>query len=67
MIGRGIIMKVIKLYRISIKLYLRGIPILPRLIKGLIYLKYNSIILYTTEIGNESKLAYGGNSIVIYS
>lgn len=60
-------MNAIKLYRIARLLYLRKIPILPKLLKGLIFVMYNSVVPYTTVIGNSSKFAYGGIGVVIHS
>lgn len=60
-------MNAIKLYRVSRKLYLRKIPILPKFIKGITFLIFNSVVPYTTEIGKNSKFAYGGMGCVIHS
>jgi len=55
-----------KLYRIARKLYLLNIPILPRLVYRMIYFINNSHIHYETEIGEGTKTAYGGISVVIH-
>lgn len=60
-------MNAIKLYRVSRKLYLRKIPILPKFIKGITFLIFNSVVPYTTDIGKNSKFAYGGIGCVIHS
>lgn len=60
-------MNAIGLYKISRKLYLLKIPIIPKIIKYVIFILYNSVIPYTAEIGPESKLAYGGIGVVIHS
>jgi serine O-acetyltransferase len=60
-------MNAIKLYRLSHKLYLMKIPIIPKILKNLIFLLFNSIIPYTAEIGEESKFGYGGIGVVIHS
>jgi len=60
-------MNAIVLYRIANKLYELGIPLLPKIIKGLIFLFYNSVVPYTTKIGKDSKFAYGGIGVVIHS
>lgn len=56
----------IKLYRLSNKLYKARIPLLPKLIKLLIFLIYNSIIPYECEIGKDSMVGYGGIAVVIH-
>jgi len=60
-------MNAIKLYRISNKLYKMKIPIIPKIIKYSIFILYNSVVPYTSEIGSDSKLAYGGIGVVIHS
>ena len=54
------------LYRIAHKLWKWKIPILPSLIKLLIFLIYNSSIPFECEIGKGSFLAYGGIGVVIH-
>ena len=54
----------IVLYRIERWLYLRKIPLLPRLIKAFIFVIYNSSIPYECEIG--PGFAYGGIGVVIH-
>lgn len=60
-------MNAIKLYRISRKLYLKKIPVIPKLIKNIIFILFNSIIPYSAEIGEESKFAYGAIGVVVHS
>lgn len=60
-------MNAITLYRISNKLYKLKIPFIPLMIKYLIFLIFNSVVPYTAEIGEKSKLAYGGIGVVIHS
>lgn len=60
-------MNAIKLYRIGNWCYKHRIPLIPFFTKVLIYLIYNSIVPYTTQIGKNSKLAYGGIGVVIHS
>lgn len=60
-------MNAIKLYRMARWMYLKKIPILPKLLKGFIFILFNSVIPYTTAIGNSSKFAYGGIGVVIHS
>lgn len=47
-------------------LYLKKIPILPHLIKLLIFLIYNSSIPYQAKIGSKSQFGYGGIGVVIH-
>ncbi len=60
-------MNMIGLYRVARFCYLRRIPVIPSLIKKLIYLLSNSIVPYTSEIGTESKFAYCGIGVVVHS
>lgn len=60
-------MNAIKLYRISKYLYRKRVPLIPKVIKGLIFILFNSVVPYTSEIGDESKFAYGGIGTVIHS
>lgn len=54
-----------KLYRIERWLYLHKIPILPKIIKGIIYVIHSSSIPYEAEIGSHCKFLYGGIGCVI--
>ena len=56
----------IKLYRVAKKLYEMKIPIIPKLIKFLIFIIYNSIVPYEALIGKGTYLGYGGISVVIH-
>lgn len=58
-------MNAYKLYKAGRWLYLHHIPILPRIVKGMIYLIHNSSISYETEIGKDCKFLYGGIGVVI--
>ena len=60
-------MNAIKLYRIGRWMHTHNVPIIPKIIKGITYLLFNSVVPYTTEIGEESKFAYGGIGCVIHS
>ena len=53
-------------YRIERYLYLKKIPLLPLLIKGIIFLMYNSSIPFECIIGANTKFAYGGIGVVIH-
>jgi serine O-acetyltransferase len=55
------------IYRVARKCHELHIPLLPKLLKGLIFLTANSVIPPSAEIGAESKLAYFGIGVVIHS
>ena len=59
-------MTAIKLYRIAHYLYIKKIPILPKIFYRLIYFFNNCHVHYATEIGKGSLLAYGGIGVVIH-
>lgn len=54
-----------KLYKVERWLYLHHIPLLPKLIKGLIYIIHSSVIPYEAMIGAHCKFLYGGLGCVI--
>lgn len=54
-------------YRISHWLYIHHIPVLPKLITLLIFLRYNSKIPPTAKIGPGTKFTYGGMGVVIHA
>lgn len=56
----------IKLYRMAHFLYKKNVPFLPKIIKGIIFILYNSIIPYECEIGEGTFLGYGGIAVVIH-
>lgn len=58
-------MNAYKLYKKARWLYLCHIPVLPKIIKGLIYLLHNCAISYETQIGRDCKFLYGGIGCVI--
>lgn len=53
-------------YRLEHTLYKYHVPIIPSLIKALIYLLFNAYIPYEVEIGSGSKFGYGGLGIVLH-
>lgn len=59
-------MNAIKLYRVGRWCYKHKIPLIPFITKALIFLIFNSVVPYTTQIGDESRLAYGGIGVVIH-
>ncbi len=54
------------LYRIAHQLYKWHIPFLPKFIKLLIFLIYNSSIPYEAQIGQGSRFGYGGIGVVLH-
>lgn len=54
-----------KLYKAERWLYIHHVPLLPKLIKGLIYLLHSSSIPYEAQIGAHCKFLYGGLGCVI--
>jgi serine O-acetyltransferase len=54
------------LYYIAHKFYRYKIPLIPKLIKLVIFLLYNSSIPYQAKIGKGSRFAYGGIGVVIH-
>lgn len=60
-------MNAINLYRKARWCHLHHIPMIPQLLKGIIFVLYNTVVPYTTEIGKESKFAYEGIGCVIHS
>ncbi len=60
-------MNAIALYRISRWLFLRRVPVLPSLLKGLTFLLFNSVVPYTCRIGERTKCGYGGIGVVLHA
>ena len=59
-------MTAIKLYRIARALYLKHIPVSPKVFYRLIYFVNNCHLHYQTEVGGGTTLAYGGVGVVIH-
>jgi serine O-acetyltransferase len=55
-----------KLYRMARGLYLRGIPILPVVLRKAIQHLHGSYIPFEAEIGEGTELGYGGMGVVIH-
>lgn len=53
------------MYKLERWLFLHHIPMLPRLIKGTIYLIHNCSISFQTQIGENCKFLYGGIGCVV--
>jgi serine O-acetyltransferase len=60
-------MNAIKLYRISQWCWLHHLGFIAKFFRALIFLLYNSYILYTAEIGAGTKCGYKGMGVVIHS
>jgi serine O-acetyltransferase len=60
-------MNAIYLYRIGNFLYRKKIPLIPNILKIIIFLLFNSIIPFTAKIGAKSRFAYGAIGVVIHS
>lgn len=60
-------MNAINFYRKARWCYLHHIPCIPQLLKWMIFVIFNCVVPYTTEIGTRSKFAYGGMGCVIHS
>ena len=60
-------MNAIGLYRLGHWCYLNHVPIVPSITKAMIFLLFNSVVPFSTEIGKQSKFAYGGIGVVVHS
>ena len=54
------------LYRAARKLHLRGVPLLPQILRKAIYYLHSSYIPYEAEIGEGTQVGYGGIGVVIH-
>lgn len=54
------------LYRLARMAHTHHVPLVPSLLKGAIFLIYNSIVPFQATIGPASKLAHGGIGVVIH-
>ncbi len=54
-------------YRAARRLYLLGVPVLPRLIYLLTRLLFACSVPFTAEIGANTRLGYGGLGVVIHA
>ncbi|MEL6863373.1 MAG: serine acetyltransferase [Bacteroidota bacterium] len=55
-----------KLYRIGHYFHLKGIPLLPRLVRFLIFLLYNSDVASSVKIGKGTLFGHSGIGVVIH-
>jgi len=60
-------MNAIYIYRVANYLYLKKIPLIPKLLYWFIFLVFNSVVPPSAKIGANSKLAYGGIGVVLHS
>ncbi len=54
------------LYRLARKMYQRGVPVLPAVLRKAIYYLHSSYIPYEAELGEGTQLGYGGIGVVIH-
>jgi serine O-acetyltransferase len=54
------------LYRLARRLYQRGVPLVPAVLRKAIYFLHSSYIPYEAEIGEGTQLGYGGIGVVIH-
>ncbi len=54
------------LYRLARKLHLRGIPVLPSVLRKTIQYLHGSYLPFEAELGEGTQLGYGGMGIVIH-
>ena len=54
------------LYRVGNTLHKNGIPILPKIINGLIRVIHNCAIYSETNIGKNSSFGYGGIAVIVH-
>ncbi len=60
-------MNAIQIYKIGRWCYTHRIPFVPKLMKGLTFIVFNSVVPYSAEIGEGTKFAYGGIGCVVHS
>ncbi|MBP8168081.1 MAG: hypothetical protein KAX99_00310 [Azonexus sp.] len=60
-------MNAVQLYRIGNWCYRRHIPLVPTLIRNLIFFLYNSYIPSSASIGDSSIFAYGAIGVVVHA
>lgn len=60
-------MNAINLYRLERWFYLHHMTLLAKIIRGGVFLLYNSFIPYTCEIGKGTKFGYKGMGVVIHA
>ncbi len=60
-------MNAISFYKKARCCYLHHIPVIPKIIKGITFVLLNSVVPYTTDIGEGTKFAYGSMGCVLHS
>ena len=56
----------IDLHRAAHRLYKHGVPVLPDLLDGVLFVAFGARVPHQAEIGEKSILGHGGNGIVIH-
>jgi len=59
-------MQPLRIYYFANWCYRRRIPIIPKLMKLLIFIIYNAVVPYEASIGPNCKLGHGGTGVVIH-
>lgn len=59
-------MDAMTIYRLARRLHLRGVPLLPAVLRKAIYYLHSSYIPEQAEIGEGTQLGYGGIGVVIH-
>jgi serine O-acetyltransferase len=54
------------LQRLARRLWLRGVPVLPRVIDGVILVVFSAVMPYTAEIGEGTIFAHRGVGVVVH-
>jgi serine O-acetyltransferase len=60
-------MNAVKLYRIGNWFYQRNVPVIPTLIRNVIFIMFNSYIPVSATIGKGSIFAYGAIGVVLHA
>ncbi|TWO86305.1 serine acetyltransferase [Shewanella algae] len=60
-------MNAILLYRFAHYFHRKKVPVIPTMIKYLVFLLFNSVVPPSAIIGRKSKFAYGGIGVVLHS
>lgn len=60
-------MNALDLHRLAHRLHLRGVPLVPDLIRRSIQVVFSAVLPPSAEIGEGTRLAYGGLGVVIHA
>ena len=55
-----------KIYNLERKLYIKKVPVVPKIIKGFIRIVFSATIPYTSVIGEGTRFPHGGQGVVIH-